>query len=546
MAITFRVDDVTPAATAPPTLTLGEHLGAALAIGGDAGLRVLDAPGVHPLLAAVHAAFAQHRPLVLSPDAIWLTIVQGVAQHVRLHAETLRSRLVRHQGRSEIRVMWNGPLPEDTASWSTIIDAFRRAVAERIGDGRARLLTCDFSTTTAVDRVASEIVLLDAYSPYLNYVFRCVCGIPEITLLGTPDDWRAIRARVDVLAEIDLGFWTVSLAPIADKLAEAAAGRPDVAFFRRIYKPKEAYGWDLITGWIARLYPYVKNQTSFDAPNPLLSLPLDWEPPPRDNRRYAGPGIATDSVPAQASSCFLDVRDDVSNSRYDLVIEGGLMAVEIDDAGRLRPCAAFRIRRSDPSIGTVIDAMRAHPQVSLEVPEPSSDVPRSQVMDVGFPAELRALYDACGGARLFGSWRLRPLTDHQLIEVADCHLARFLDLPDGTFLAFAILREPVFVRLRSDALSTLALETADAEGVDEATALQHAERQLDTIAIAGHPTARSNEPCESIPVVGKSIAPILAHVLRSEGATELPVMSMLIDVLPKWARPRRADFGSSS
>jgi hypothetical protein len=28
---------------------------------------------VAPLLAAVHVAFAQHRPLVLAPDAVWLT-----------------------------------------------------------------------------------------------------------------------------------------------------------------------------------------------------------------------------------------------------------------------------------------------------------------------------------------------------------------------------------------------------------------------------------------------------------------------------------------
>src|SRR5690349_5005930 len=43
-----------------------------------------------PLLAAVHTAFSEHRPLVLSPDAVWVTIAQGVAHHMAVHGERLR------------------------------------------------------------------------------------------------------------------------------------------------------------------------------------------------------------------------------------------------------------------------------------------------------------------------------------------------------------------------------------------------------------------------------------------------------------------------
>ena len=37
----------------------------------------------HPLVTALHLAYAEHRPVRLSPDMIWLLICQGVAQHVR-------------------------------------------------------------------------------------------------------------------------------------------------------------------------------------------------------------------------------------------------------------------------------------------------------------------------------------------------------------------------------------------------------------------------------------------------------------------------------
>eukprot|EP01052_Picozoa_sp_SAG31_P041062 SAG31_NODE_6120_length_2160_cov_4.003396_1_plen_50_part_10 len=33
------------------------------------------------LAKSVHAAFYGHHPLVLSPDVIWLTIAQGLANH---------------------------------------------------------------------------------------------------------------------------------------------------------------------------------------------------------------------------------------------------------------------------------------------------------------------------------------------------------------------------------------------------------------------------------------------------------------------------------
>ncbi|MEV4138816.1 DUF4419 domain-containing protein [Dactylosporangium sp. NPDC049742] len=42
--------------------------------------------------------------MVLSPDAVWLSIAHGVAQHVRLHAEQLRPsspcRAANHNARS--------------------------------------------------------------------------------------------------------------------------------------------------------------------------------------------------------------------------------------------------------------------------------------------------------------------------------------------------------------------------------------------------------------------------------------------------------------
>jgi hypothetical protein len=82
--VTFPVDDVEPAAQLLPTRPLSDLYPDAIVVGGDPALPVLPPDGVHPLLSAVSRAFAEHRPLVLSPDAVWLTIAHGVAQHPSL------------------------------------------------------------------------------------------------------------------------------------------------------------------------------------------------------------------------------------------------------------------------------------------------------------------------------------------------------------------------------------------------------------------------------------------------------------------------------
>ena len=109
--ITFAVDPVTPAARPLPECRA--HEAARLTMGGvescsDYHGTVVKDIYYHPLLAAVHTAFREHRPLVLTPDAVWLTIAQGVAHHMTIHGERLRSRFVAHQGKLDLTFTCEG------------------------------------------------------------------------------------------------------------------------------------------------------------------------------------------------------------------------------------------------------------------------------------------------------------------------------------------------------------------------------------------------------------------------------------------------------
>ena len=55
--------------------------------------------GYHSFFDGMYQAYMDHRPVVLSPDVIWLLISQGFSQHVNANAEKLRHHLVNFNGK---------------------------------------------------------------------------------------------------------------------------------------------------------------------------------------------------------------------------------------------------------------------------------------------------------------------------------------------------------------------------------------------------------------------------------------------------------------
>jgi hypothetical protein len=99
MLTTFEVDRVQPALEPAPEAPLPEvfqrRVGRPFLACTEVETSLLTETSVHPFAAAVYCAFVQHRPLILTPDVVWLTIAQGFAQHVNTHSARFRRRLVR-------------------------------------------------------------------------------------------------------------------------------------------------------------------------------------------------------------------------------------------------------------------------------------------------------------------------------------------------------------------------------------------------------------------------------------------------------------------
>ena len=281
-------------------------------------------------LAAVHAAYTQHCPLVFSPDAIWMCIVQGFAQHVNLHAENLRHLFVEHEvGKKKLSVRRDDFVKGSSSNpWPEVFDDFSAQIKKAVGDKVYGVLTPSFTTTGPVERAAAQLVIMDAFKEYFDYSVCTLCGIPEITLEGTVEDWAALREKAMALKDFDLSWWTDEFSPVLEQFVEAAAGRIDQKFWSSIYKLDDMSGGPYITGWIMALYPYATNDGRL-LKNPYMAL---W----RSDSLKAFDGMTTDSFPP--GLCSTPFMWNYLGAEYSMNFYSGFMAISQDPSTlALRP-----------------------------------------------------------------------------------------------------------------------------------------------------------------------------------------------------------------
>jgi hypothetical protein len=279
---------------------------------------------LHPFLAAVHIAFAQHYPLIISPDFVWLCLIQGLALHVNTNAEKLRHQFVGHEGKAKIIVDRNDLIKGSADNpWPEVFGEFSTQIKGYIGN-KHELIVADFSTTGAVERAVSEIVLMDVLQQYFEFELQTMCGIPEITLEGTVDDWKSIRQRAEKFAEFDLEWWIKPLIPILDQFVKAASGDVERDFWQSFYKINDMSGGPFVTGWINALFPYIQDcQTKgYTLENHFVD---SWSE--AMNEEFGG-GPSTDSFPVGLSKVpFVWKYYDLT---FDMEFIGGFVGVTQD------------------------------------------------------------------------------------------------------------------------------------------------------------------------------------------------------------------------
>jgi hypothetical protein len=217
--------------------------------------------GDNPVLSGFLTAYKEHRPIVLSPDMVWLLISQGFARHVARNATGLQQQLVGFEGKKKLTVAVSDiRLGNPASNWEQVFPQFSAQIADCAGPELTEVLTSDFSTTTPAARVASQVTIMEAVKSYFEYeVVMFGCGIPNVTLEGTPQDWEKVLRKTQYLNNYQLGWWTSELEPVLQEFINTAKGHGRRKFWMNMVKAHTAkkYGSPTtIDGWIVKFYPF--------------------------------------------------------------------------------------------------------------------------------------------------------------------------------------------------------------------------------------------------------------------------------------------------
>ena len=241
-------------------------------------------------------AYNYHLPLRLSPDVVWLTIVQSLAKYINDNAETFRTTFVDHGKDTKVKLNVMVPLEWDAdhnlVDWDGVLSTINELITANTKVGVTATLAPAFSTTTLTSTTACTIATMSAMQAYFQYGMTTCCGIGEVVMEGTAADWQLLRAKSAGLGSAfgtELGTalapWLHRLDGVLQQLAATAEGRPTAAFWQHAYSSETRHGsggGTFLTGWFLDFYfagsptrPGSVNVT--DIPQGVVDVPFFWQ-----------------------------------------------------------------------------------------------------------------------------------------------------------------------------------------------------------------------------------------------------------------------------
>lgn len=241
--------------------------------------RLVAKQGTHAIASAMVQAYSDHRPLVLSPDMIWLMIAQGFSAHVENNPEAMRPYFVDFEGKKRLEFRpTNWKKESANNNWAGVFQALSDKIAKNTKGNLSEICLPQFSTTGALERVAFEVSLMQITKEFFIHYVSPSCGIPEITLEGTPKDWLTLEAHAAALEKYELSWWIQPLRPILSEFTKASEGKVDTVFWQNMVK-KQLFSNgcvqdSFLTGWMLHFFPYIddKRNTWITMPDSVMAF----------------------------------------------------------------------------------------------------------------------------------------------------------------------------------------------------------------------------------------------------------------------------------
>ena len=221
-------------------------------------------------VATVFKAYCDHYPLEISVEDFWVAITQGVNIHLNENAEKYRELMVSHEGKKTLTLPVDSLRIPDSArpkggnksvpaiNWSAAVHQMGVLIRDDMKTDLATLLTTPFSGTTPVEQAVFDCTLMDSVKSYYDFRFSLRCGIPQIILRGSTNDFQQVINRINQLRTIftDFDWWLAALLPHFEQLKASAEGKPNIDWWQKIcHKKGGGSGITALVGWLADFIP---------------------------------------------------------------------------------------------------------------------------------------------------------------------------------------------------------------------------------------------------------------------------------------------------
>ncbi len=221
-------------------------------------------------LGAIYLAYAKHYDLVIAPDDVWLTILFAFSDYMKHHAEDMRPVFVNHDQKKQLIINTEDSFKNQC--WEDLLCKFENALGENIKKDHKDWIIPHFSTTTALTRTISQIIFMGINKQYFSYGITTLCGIPNVTLQGSLEDWNMLLDKIKRLGELgdypDLANWSTMLTTIVSKMIDSYNGNVDVDWWNQCIHHHQWSGTDDFSGWALAFFPFKDGKwqlNSFDS-----------------------------------------------------------------------------------------------------------------------------------------------------------------------------------------------------------------------------------------------------------------------------------------
>lgn len=149
----------------------------------------------------LEACWKDHLPAVISPDIVWQMILCEIALVVKSSPAQFAELFTTTPGQKQEILVPTDVI--DEINVDLVIETLRRCVPTNVDAFLPK-----FTTSTPMSQLSFNVAFADMVSPYYNYG-TFMCGIPRIKVLGTPEDWGKMYAKLEELKRAFAGHGTL-------------------------------------------------------------------------------------------------------------------------------------------------------------------------------------------------------------------------------------------------------------------------------------------------------------------------------------------------